>query len=128
MAANASIPTIPGWTYNMRQFVIDELNPMELGNIDSWLKRNMRQGEMEGLYWLELLEEHLDEAQKGAEHAEHGPWYMAIEVTRNEVRFELLVRSRNNLHCSCIAQATPMQRQFMLDTIDRLVKEEMITA
>lgn len=112
----------------MRQFVIDELSPMEIDNIDSWLKRNLKQGPLPGLYWLVLKEEHLDIAQRAPEHQEHGPYYMAVEVTRNEIRFELLIRSESTLHCSCIAQATARQRQFMLETIDRMLEEEMIRA
>ncbi len=112
----------------MRQFVIDELSPMEKDNIDSWLKRNLTRGPLEGLYWLVLTKEQLDTAQQGEEHANHGPYYMAVEVNRKEVRFEFLVRSQTNLHCSCIAQATPRQRQLMLDIIDWMLKEEMITA
>lgn len=112
----------------MRQFVIDELSPMELDNIDSWLKRNLQQGPLEGLYWLVLQKEQLDAAQQGEQHRDHGPYYMAVEVTRSEVRFELLVRSQNTLHCSCIAQASARQRQLMLDTIDRMLEEEMIRA
>lgn len=110
----------------MRQFVIDELSPMEHDNIDSYLKRTIKQGPMVGLYWLELPDDLLSEAQQG--HEEHGPFYMAVEVTRNGVKFELLVRSQSNLHCTCIAHATPTQRQFVLDFIDRMVTEEMITA
>ncbi len=112
----------------MRQFVIDELSPMEKDNIDSWLKRNLTPGPLAGLYWLILKEEQLDTAQQGEEHCEHGPYYMAIEVNRKEVRCELLVRSQTNLHCSCIAQATPKQRQIMLDVIDKMLEEEMIVA
>ncbi len=112
----------------MRQFVIDELSPMERDNIDSWLKRNLQPAPLAGLYWLVLDKEHLDIAQQGEEHSQHGPYYMAIEVGRNEVRCELLVRSQTNLHCSCIAQATARQRQLMLDVIDRMLAEEMIVA
>jgi hypothetical protein len=32
------------------------------------------------------------------------------------------------MHCSCIAQATPAQRQFVLDFADRMLQEEMISA
>lgn len=110
----------------MRQFIIDELSPMELDNIDSYLKRSIKQGPMVGIYWLELPDDLLSEAQQG--HEEHGPFYLAVEVTRNVVKFELLVRSQSNLHCTCIAHATPTQRQFVLDFIDKMVTEEMITA
>lgn len=110
----------------MRQFVIDELSPMERDNIDSYLKRSLKQGPMVGLYWVELPADLLSEAQQG--HEEHGPFYMAVEISNYAVKFELLVRSQSNLHCSCIAHATAMQRQFILDFIDRMVREELIVA
>jgi hypothetical protein len=110
----------------MRQFVIDELSPMERDNIDSYLKRTIKQGPMIGIYWIELPPDLLSAAQQG--HEEHGPFYLAVEVTGSAVKFELLVRSRFNLHCSCIAHATALQRQFVLDFIDRMVTAEMINA
>lgn len=108
----------------MRQFVIDELSPMERDNIDSYLKRTITAAPMIGLYWLVLPPDLLSEAQQG--HGDHGPFYLAVEVEQYRVRFELLVRSQSNLHCSCIAHATAAQRQFVLDFIDRMVEAEMI--
>lgn len=110
----------------MRQIVIDELSPMERDNIDSYLKRTIKQGPMIGLYWIELPPDLLSEAQLG--HEEHGPFYFAVELTGSAVKFELLVRSQSNLHCTCIAHATVAQRQFILDFIDRMVVEEFIYA
>jgi hypothetical protein len=108
----------------MRQFVIDELSPMERDNIDSYLKRSLKQGPMIGLYWLELPPDLHSAAQQG--HEEHGPFYLAVELTGSAVKFELLVRSKSNLHCTCIAHTTNAQRTFVLDFIDRMVTEEMI--
>ena len=108
----------------MRQFVIDELSPMERDNIDSYLKRTLKQGPMIGLYWLELPPDLHSAAQQG--HEEHGPFYLAVELTGSAVKFELLVRSKSNLHCTCIAHATNAQRSFALDLIDRMLTEEMI--
>ena len=110
----------------MRQFVIDELSPMERDNIDSYLKRTIKQGPMIGLYWIELPPDLHSAAQQG--HEEHAPFYLAVEVTNSAVKFELLVRSCYNLHCSCIAHAAAAQRQFVLDFIDRMVTAEMINA
>ncbi len=110
----------------MRQIVIDELSPMERDNIDSYLKRSIKQGAMVGLYWLELPPDLLSEAQLG--HEDHGPFYLGVEVDNQSVKFELLVRSQTNLHCTCIAHASTSQRQFVLDFIDKMVKEEMISA
>jgi hypothetical protein len=110
----------------MRQFVIDELSPMERDNIDSYLKRTIKRGPMLGIYWIELPPDLLSEAQQG--HGEHGPFHLAVELTGSAVKFELLVRSQANLHCTCIAHASPAQRQFVLDFIDRMVSEELIAA
>ncbi|KJR97606.1 MAG: hypothetical protein VR65_23670 [Desulfobulbaceae bacterium BRH_c16a] len=110
----------------MRQIVIDELSPMERDNIDSYLKRTIKQGPMIGIYWIELPPDLLAEAQQG--HEEHGPFYLAVELTGSAVKFELLVRSQSNLHCTCIAHATAVQRQFILDFVDRMVAEEFISA
>ena len=110
----------------MRQIVIDELSPMERDNIDSYLKRSLKPGPMVGLYWIILTPDLLSSAQQG--HDACGPFYLAVEVERTSVRFELLVRSRSNLHCTCIAYATPVQRQFVLNFIDRMVAEELIRA
>jgi hypothetical protein len=110
----------------MRQFIIDELSPMERDNIDSFLKRTLKRGPMVGLYWLELPPDLLSAAQQG--HENHGPFYLGVEITGSAVKFELLVRSQSNLHCSCIAHTSALQRQFVLDFIDRMVTEEMIRA
>ena len=110
----------------MRQIIIDDLSPMERDNIDSFLKRSLKQGPMIGLYWIELTADLLSPAQHG--HDQCGPFYLAVEVENSSVRFELLVRSHANLHCTCIAYATPVQREFVLGFIDRMLSDEMIRA
>lgn len=110
----------------MRQVVIDELSPMERDNIDSYLKRSLKQGPMIGLYWMQLPDDLLSPTQ--LDHKQHGPFHLAVEVTNTAVKFELLVRSQVNLHCSCIAHATAAQRQYVLDFIDKMVEEEFIAS
>jgi hypothetical protein len=110
----------------MRQVVIDELSPMERDNIDSYLKRSLKQGPMIGLYWMQLPDDLLSPTQ--LDHKQHGPFHLAVEVTNTAVKFELLVRSQVNLHCSCIAHATAAQRQYVLDFIDKMVEEEYIAS
>ncbi|PID74424.1 MAG: hypothetical protein CSB32_01000 [Desulfobacterales bacterium] len=110
----------------MRQIVIDELSPLEHDNIDSYLKRSLKRGPMLGVYWLEFPSDMLSEIQQ--RHAEHAPFYCAVELTRDTVCFELLVRSGSNLHCSCIAYASARQRQFVLDFIDKMLDQELIAA
>ena len=62
------------------------------------------------------------------EHENCGPFYFSVVLEEKNLRFEFLVRSADNMHCSCIAWATRAQRQFVLDFADRLMEEEMIKA
>ena len=110
----------------MRQILIDDLSREERDNIESYLKRTLKSGLVEGMFWLPLPDDLLGEAQSG--HRDCGPFYFGIEVERDKVAFELLVRSESNLHCSCISYATKGQRDFLLSYVDRLIGEEMISA
>ncbi|PIE65895.1 MAG: hypothetical protein CSA26_02145 [Desulfobacterales bacterium] len=110
----------------MRQFVIDELSPMERDNIDSYLKRNLTPGPMIGLYWIVLPAHLYSDLQQN--HKDHGPFQIAIELEQQSIRIELLVRSQGHLHCNCTAYATTPQRQFILDFIDTMLNKEQIHA
>lgn len=110
----------------MRQFVIDELTPLERDNLDSYLKRSLKAGPMTGIFWLALPDDLLSESQQG--HGKCGPFYFAVDLDEKRLIFEMLVRSSANLHCTCIAYATAVQRQFVLDFIDRMLDEEQIKA
>ncbi len=110
----------------MRQLQIDELSREELDNIDNYLKRNAVTAPIGGMFWLNLPAELLAEAQQG--HDKCGPFYFGVELGRDNVNFELLLRSQSNLHCTCISYATKEQRQFVLDFVDKMLAEEKIQA
>jgi len=110
----------------MRFILIDELSPMERDNIESWLKRNLVPSPLPGLFWLELPDDLLDEEQSG--HPGHGPFRFPLELGRDSLRLELLIRNSVALHCSCVAYASARQRLFALETLDRMLVEEMIRA
>lgn len=110
----------------MRQYVIDELSFLERDNLDSYLKRTLTKGPMEGLYWLILPEDLYSTSQQG--HEDCAPFYLGVEIERERLKFELLVRSNSTLHCDCIAHATAQQRQFVLDFVDKMLEEEKIRA
>jgi len=110
----------------MRQYLIDELTREERANIDSYLKRTLKPGAIDGLYWLAVPPDLIGADQNG--HEECGPFYFAVELGDDVLRFEFLVRSQTNLHCSCIAFATPAQRDFVLKFVDTLLAEECIKA
>ena len=110
----------------MRFMEIDELSPMERDNIESWLKRNLAPGPLPGLFWLAVPDELLEEEQSG--HPTHGPFRFSLELGRDSLRLEFLIRNSAALHCSCTAYASNRQRHFALETLDRMLSEEMIRA
>ena len=110
----------------MRQLVIDELSREERDNIENYLKRTVKAGAMEGMFWVVIPDDLLGEAQQG--HEECGPFFFGIELSDKSLVVELLVRSESNLHCSCIIYATLAQREFLLRFIDTMVEEEHIKA
>jgi len=110
----------------LRQILIDELSREERDNIENYLKRTLKPSLVEGMFWLALPDDLLGEAQLG--HKDCGPFYFGVEVGKDKVVFELLVRSESNLHCSCISYATKGQRDYLHAYVDRLVVEERISA
>jgi hypothetical protein len=109
----------------MRQYLIDELSFLERDNLESYLKRTLKPGPLVGVYWLEVPQELLASSQLA--HPDCGPFYFSVILEKNELRVEFLVRSSHNMHCACIAWATLEQRQFVLDFVDNMLKEEFIS-
>lgn len=110
----------------MRQYLIDEISFLERDNLDSYLKRTLKPAALEGVFFLEIPEDLLAEAQRG--HEDCAPFCCSVILEEKSIRFEFLVRSAANMHCSCIAQATHAQRMFILDFADRMLEKEMIQA
>ena len=110
----------------MRQIVIDELGPEDINSLEGYLKKQLDAGDMAGIFWLPLPDDLLAPAQRG--HEECGPFVFGIELTDKLLQAELLVRGRNNLHCSCISYASRAQREFLCDFIDRMLEENSITS
>jgi hypothetical protein len=110
----------------MRQFVVDDLSKAEMDNLESYLQDRLDAGAMDGMFWLNLPDDLLAESQEG--HEDCGPFCFGFELTRDKLIVELLVRSRSNMHCSCIAHATGDQRGFVLSFLDKMLLDEQIRA
>jgi hypothetical protein len=106
--------------------MIDEISFLERDTLDNYLKRTLKPAGLESVYFLPVPDDLLGPEQQ--DHVACGPFYFAVVLEKSSLRFELLVRSASNMHCSCIARATPAQRQFVLDFADRMLAEEMIQA
>ena len=105
----------------MRKFVFDEISSADMRKVRAYLDENAVRSEVEGLYWVELEEDELNIRQR--EHQACRPYRFAVEVDKNAVYLELLIRSAVTMRCDCVEYATPMQRETILRFGDTLIRE-----
>ena len=102
----------------MKQYVIDELRPLDYKKIKAYLDDNFGSSALDGLYWIELDRDILTDIQ--ASHAQCLPFYFAANIESDHISFELLVRTNNRVRCSCIDYATEKQRNWIINFADTL--------
>jgi hypothetical protein len=103
----------------MRKLVLDEILPPDMERIREYLNDKAVPSEVEDLYWVELTGDLLDERQ--STHHACQPYRFAVELGKDAVYLEMLIRSRTTLLCDCIRYASPVQGQFILRFADRLI-------
>ena len=110
----------------MRQYLLDEIARNDLPRVREYLKERATASSLDDIWWVDLPEDLLSPEQ--FEHRECRPFRFAVEVGEPQVgdsfvRFEMLIRSREKLRCTCIDYATRQQRDFILAYADRLVTD-----
>jgi hypothetical protein len=105
----------------MRQYVIDELHHNEVEKIREYLEEKCDKSGLGNIFWLNIPDDHLTDEQRG--HESCSPHVAGIEVMENAVAFEMLIRSRNKMRCSCIGFATSEQRDYILNFVDLMISE-----
>jgi hypothetical protein len=105
----------------MKQYVLDEIARPDLARIKQYLDEKAQPAGLEGIWWVELGKEQLSEAQLA--HPDCQPHCLAVELGRDHLKFEFLIRSRRIMRCSCIGYATRPQRDWIMDFADRLVAD-----
>lgn len=106
----------------MRSYRIDELLPEHVKRFGEHMRKHDLAGSLDGLFWLNVPKDLLTNEQK--EHLDKcGPYSLSVETGEDWVQMELLVRARSILRCSCIAYATPVQREHLVSMLDNIFKE-----
>ncbi|MCU0589294.1 MAG: hypothetical protein MUF52_14230 [Syntrophobacteraceae bacterium] len=105
----------------MKQYVIDQLRESDYQKIMNYLDLKADRTAIDGIYWVNLPERLYSEIQQ--EHAQCQPHYFAASLDFSQISFELLVRSRQIIRCSCIAYATPAQREYILRFADDMLEQ-----
>ena len=102
----------------MKQYVIDQLRENDFLKLEDYLNKNSETGELPGIYWIHLPNSLLQTTQ--LEHTDCQPFYFAVNLDLNSIRFELLIRTRSRLRCACIQYASQKQRDFIINYADQL--------
>ena len=105
----------------MKQYVIDQLRPSDYEQIRNFLDDNAQRTALDGIYWVDFPDDLCSTVQ--VEHVQCRPHYFAVNLELDEVSFELLIRSKQVLRCSCIEYATPDQREHIIRFADRMLED-----
>ena len=105
----------------MRKFVLDEITGPDMEKIRDYLNDNAILSEVDGLYWVELAEEHLDHEQCG--HDQCKPYRFAVELCDDSVHLEMLIRSATTMRCPCIKYANQTQRDVIIRFGETIVRD-----
>jgi hypothetical protein len=76
----------------MKTLIFDEFNKEEINRIQIYLSSKLQPSNIDGLYWLILPTELLNEIQTMLFDSA-GPYRIAVELKNDSVRFELLIRA-----------------------------------
>jgi hypothetical protein len=109
----------------MRTYVIDELDPAMVDKFKEYLSREEFSGPIDDIYWFFIPVELLTPEQK-AHLNECGPFFFSLESGEDWLKLELLARCRGRIRCSCIAYATPEQRNWVIERLDTMLRSQDI--
>jgi len=102
----------------MKQYVIDELRPIDYKLVKAYLEENFSSSDVDGIYWIQLDQNILTEIQ--VEHTNCQPFYFAVELEPNFITFELLIRTKKRIRCDCMGYATEKQRNWLIRLADSI--------
>lgn len=113
----------------MRAYLIEDLFEADIEKIKNRLNEMELQGPLEGIYYLPLPEDLLQQEQ--LDHKDEcGPYFMSLEIVEGpsemsecQLKLELLTRARNKIRCSCVTYATSDQRRHMIEYVDQFLDE-----
>lgn len=104
----------------MRLYVIEDLTAEHITAIREHLNSmELAAGSMPDLFWLPLPHHMLNDVQK--EHEQCGPHCLALELSGDALRMELLVRARGILRCDCVSYASDELRIHMIQYVDDML-------
>lgn len=108
----------------MRQYVIDELRIEDYDKIKAYLEDHFGPAGIPDVYWIPLEPEYYNDNQK--KHVDCQPFYFAVDLEKDRLSCELLVRTKKNIRCCCTEYASKDQRNWIIESIDSIFQKNGI--
>lgn len=103
----------------MKQYVVDQLTEADVDKIRSFLLEKYGKPDVDSIFWLPIDKGALSGVQRA--HPDCQPFFAAIELQKERLVCELLVRTMNKMRCSCMGYATERQRNGIIESIDDML-------
>lgn len=104
----------------MRAYLIDEIDPADMGQITGYLRKVATSSSMEKVYWLPIPNDLLSEKQISHPHCQ--PYVFAVELGRDWVKLEFFSRSMKGMRCSCQGYCTETQTDYIVRFAHEMLK------
>ncbi len=110
----------------MKQYVIDEIRFADLDTLKCYLDEHYGPASLNSIYRLPLDPEIYEACQMS--HTDCQPFYFALELKPDALCCEFLVRTDSRIRCDCIANATPRQRNWLIEQADAIFERLSIVS
>ncbi len=105
----------------MRSYLVDEISPSQKEKIKAYLIEHALSSDLNEIFWVKLPDDLLTEAQ--SKHRDCHPYVFAIELGRDWIKAECLIRSLNNMKCEAQAYCDPRQWVFITKFVHGIIKD-----
>ena len=109
----------------MKQYVIVEIRPRDHHKVKQFLVAAYGPADMGAIYWVPIAADVMTDIQLA--HTGCQPFYFAIELEKERLVLELLVRTKKRIRCACIGYASRDQRIWIMEVVDAIFEKLDIT-
>ncbi len=103
----------------MKSYLLDEISASDIKSIRGYLEEKAIKSGMEEIFWVRIPDDLLSVEQQ--EHKNCQPHAFAVELGRDWVRLEFLIRSLTRMQCNCSGYCTKSQRNFVISFADSMI-------
>lgn len=105
----------------MRAYFIDEIPKSQMPKIRSYLSEKATPSSIEQIFWVKVPDHLLTDLQQ--RHDGCKPHIFAVEMGPDWIKFELFVRSKKNLRCTCPGYCTHSQIDYVIHFACMMIDE-----